>query len=298
MSLREDGARLTAVYWGYRALERVAMALPERVGRRAFRGLGGLAYETLPGVRATVAANQARVLGLPPTHPLVRSATREAFALYARFWYDAFRIRALPPQDLARRTRFEGAEHLDAALARGRGCIATIPHMGNWDVAGHWLAVHGYRIAAVAEVLRPPRLAELFVRHREALGMRIVPLAEGSHVGQQLAGLLAENWVVALVADRDLSGRGVEVEMFGATRRLPAGPGSLSVRTGAPIVVCSSYTTEDGWLVRVQPPLEPPSTGGMRTDVTAITRQIAEGFERAISARPPDWHMFQPAWPS
>jgi lauroyl/myristoyl acyltransferase len=30
--------------------------------------------------------------------------------------------------------------------------------------------------------------------------------------------------------------------------------------------------------------------------VTALTRRMAAEFERAIAARPVDWHMFQPAW--
>jgi KDO2-lipid IV(A) lauroyltransferase len=127
--------------------------------------------------------------------------------------------------------------------------------------------------------------------------MRIVPLAEGTHVGQQLAALLAENWLVALVADRDLSGRGVEVEMFGGSRRLPAGPALLSLSTGAPILVCASFTTDDGWVVRIGPPLETARTGNMRADVTTLTRALASEFERTIAARPPDWHMFQPGWP-
>lgn len=298
MSLREDGPRLTAVYWAYRMLENAATWLPERLGRRLIGALGAVAYRTLPGVRATVAANQARVLGEPVESPLVRSATRDAFRLYARFWYDAFRIRALSPEELVRRTRLEGLEHIRTALAGGKGCIAAIPHMGNWDVAGAAIAASGIKIAAVAEVLEPPRLAELFVRHREDLGMRIVPLAEGTHVGQQLAGLLSEDWLVALVADRDLAGRGIEVEMFGGARRLPAGPGLLAVTTGAALVVCSSHTTDDGWIVRIGPPLEIHRTGDTRADATAVTRQMARGFERAISANPPDWHLFQPAWPS
>jgi lauroyl/myristoyl acyltransferase len=298
MSLREDGPRLTAVYWAYRAMEATAMMLPERVGRRLFDALGAIALRTLPGVRATVSANQAQVLGMDRDTPLVRSATREAFRLYARYWYDTFRLRSLPPADVFRRTRFEGVEHIDAAIAAGRGCVAVLPHMGNWDVAGHWLAAKGYRVAAVAEVLRPPRLSELFRRHREELGLRIIPLAEGTHVGQQLAGLLAENWIVALVADRDLSGRGVEVEMFGGSRRVPAGPALLSLTAGAPLLVCPAYTTDEGWIVRIGEPLEIERTGAMRADVITLSRRMAEEFERAIAARPTDWHMFQPAWPS
>lgn len=296
MSLREDGVRLTGVYWGYRALERLAMVLPERIGRRVFDVLGRIASRLMPGVRATVAANQARVLGLPQGHRFVRQATQEAFRLYARYWYDTFHVRALSDEEILRRTRFEGLEHVAAALGKGRGCVAVIPHTGNWDVAGRWLRIAGYQVVAVAEVLRPRRLTDLFVRHRRALGMEIVPLEPGTGVGRRLASLLAENRIVALVADRDLTGRGVEVEMFGAPRRLPTGPATLAISTGAPLLVCSSATTEEGWAFRVEP-LEIERTGDLRTDVAVVTRAIAERFERQIAANPPDWHVFQPAWP-
>lgn len=296
MGLSSETPKERAAYWVYRLVEWLAMTLPERVGRRVFLALGRLACRALPGVRATVAANQARVLGLDPGSELVAAATREAFALYARYWFDTFRIRVLSVEELNERTRVEGLEHIDRALEGGRGCIAVLPHMGNWDAAGRWLASNGYRIASVAEELRPRRLFQLFLRHREELGMKIIPLTKSGGVGQKLGALLGENWIVALVADRDLTGRGVEVEMFGATRKLPAGPALLSLSTGAPLLVCPVGTTENGWHIRVGESLVTPPTGRTREDVAGLTRLMGAQFERAIAANPVDWHMFQPAW--
>ena len=288
--------RETLGYWGYRSAEWLAMSLPERTGRRVFETLGRIAHRRLNGVRATVAANQARVLGAEPSDARVDHATREAFELYARFWFDAFRIRTMPEKEFNERIVVIGVENIDRALEAGKGCVCALPHMGNWDAAGHWFGANGYRIAAVAEELRPPRLYDLFLRHREELGMRIVGLTKEGHVGQQLKQLLSENWMVALVADRDLTGRGTEVEMFGATRRVPAGPALLSLSSGAPLVVCPVYTRDDGWEVRIEEPLEIERTGVIRKDVAALSRLMAERFERAIAAKPTDWHMFQPAW--
>ena len=292
----QETRRETLGYWGYRSAEFLAMSLPERGGRRVFETLGRVAHRRLHGVRATVAANQARVLGAEPSDARVDHATREAFELYARFWFDAFRIRTMPEKEFNERTVVTGVENIDRALEAGKGCVCALPHMGNWDAAGHWFGANGYRIAAVAEELRPPRLYELFLRHREELGIRIVALTKEGHVGQQLKQLLSENWMVALVADRDLTGRGTEVEMFGATRRVPAGPALLSLSSGAPLVVCPVYTRDDGWEVRIEEPLEIERTGVIREDVAALSRLMAERFERAIAAKPTDWHMFQPAW--
>jgi lauroyl/myristoyl acyltransferase len=283
-------------YWTYRSAEALGSATPDAVGRPLARLLGAAGARMLPGVFATVTANQARVLGVEPDSELARLAAREAFELYARYWYDTFRVRAITDDDVLRRTTASGLEHMDAALADGHGVICALPHMGNWDAAGRWLSILGYRIAAVAEVLRPPRLFELFLRHRQELGMRIVPLAGGT--GRQLGTLLSENWIVALVADRDLTGRGLEVEMFGAPRRIPAGPALLSLSSGSPLLPCALYTTPTGWHVQISPPIDVPRTGERRTDATAIADAIACHFERVISARPADWHLFQPGWPA
>jgi KDO2-lipid IV(A) lauroyltransferase len=296
--LREHETRKERIaFWTYRTGEWLAMTLPERVGSRLFSWLGRVAHRVLPGVRDTVRANQARVLGVAPGSEEADLAAREAFRTYARYWYETFRIRVVPDPEIDRRTELRGIEHIDRALAAGRGCIAVVPHMGNWDAAGRWLAMHGYRVAAVAEELRPPRLSRLFLRHREDLGIRIVPLTKGGQAGQRLAALLADNWVVGLVADRDLSGRGVPVEMFGAVRALPAGPALLSLSSRAPLLPCSTWNLPYGWGVQVGAPLPIERTGVIREDVAALTRRMGEAFERAIAAYPCDWHMFQPAWP-
>jgi KDO2-lipid IV(A) lauroyltransferase len=243
-----------------------------------------------------VAANQAQVLGAEVGDPLVEAATREAFDLYARYWFDAFRIRSLTRDDVNARTVAIGYHNLDEALAAGRGVICALPHMGNWDLGGHHLAISGYPIVAVAEVLRPQRLSDLFLRHREELGLEIVPLTKDGHVGQRLKQLLSENHVIALVADRALGGRGVDVEMFGARRKLPAGPALLSLTTGAPLCITPVQTLRDGWSVTIGDPIRFEPTGDTKRDVVELTRRMASEFERAIAANPPDWHMFQPAW--
>ncbi len=139
------------------------------------------------------------------------------------------------------------------------------------------------------------RLFDLFVEHRAALGVEAIGLREPG-IGRTLAARLAAGSIVALVADRDLTDRGIEVTMFGRPRRLPAGPALLSVTTGAPLLVTPVYQTDGGWRVVMTPPLSIEPSGDRRSDVVALTLRMAAEFERAISAAPTDWHMFQPAW--
>jgi lauroyl/myristoyl acyltransferase len=291
-----EAARDRLSHGALRTVEWLGMRMPRPASLyaadRSFRWF----FELSTRARRTVAANLSMVLGLPADTPIVQSATRECFRLYGRYWYETFALRAMSWEEVDRRFSIDGLEHLDQALAAGHGVLVALPHMGNWDAAGHWLCLQGYRVSAVAEVLKPRSVYELFLRHRRALGMNIVPLSDGRRTGNALVRLLAENHVVTLVADRDLTRRGVEVEMFGAPRLLPAGPAYLALGTGTPLCVAAVFTTAEGWHCRINPPVDTTRSGTMRDDVTAVTHQIAEQFERFIASSPTDWHMFQPAW--
>ena len=108
--------------------------------------------------------------------------------------------------------------------------------------------------------------------------MDILGLSRDAQVGRRLASALAENRMVALVADRDLTGRGVEVPMFGRPRRLPAGPALLSLTTGAPILVSPVYQIPGGWRIVFSAPLEIDATGERRRDVAALTHRMGEAL--------------------
>lgn len=294
--MERETLRERAIVLTYRALERAGRTLPERTGRAVFTRLGRFAYHLTPGTRAVVAANQAQVLGRHGDDPMVKASTREAYALYARYWFDTFHLRTLSDAEVLERVSCTTLHHIAQALEAGRGAIVALPHMGNWDAAGRWMAAVGYPVVAVAEELRPRRLFELFLEHRRSLGVDIVS-SSGAGIGRELSSALAANRVIALVADRDLSGRGVDVEMFGRVRRLPTGPALLSITSGAPLLVSPVYTTRDGWRIQIGEPLSVEPTDDRRADVDALSAMLAARFEEAVSAAPADWHLFQAGWP-
>ena len=282
--------------WILHVAQWVGMRVPRRVGLPAAERFLLAQMRRSPGQRAVVEANMAQVLGHPVGSPLVDRAVRECYRLYGRYWYETFALRSMDPDEVNGRFTVDGLEHIDRALDQGKGVVIALPHMGNWDAAGHWLCLNGYRMSAVAEELRPRAAFELFLRHRRALGMGIVPLTSSRRVGETLVRLLSENEILTLVADRDLTTRGVRVEMFGAPRLLPAGPAYLSLLTGSPMSVATVYTTDEGWHCVINPPVSIERSGDTRRDVTEITTNVAAQFERFIASAPTDWHMFQPAW--
>jgi lauroyl/myristoyl acyltransferase len=292
---RKESLGETVAYGTFAGMEQLAMLLPESIGRRLFDAGGLAAFHLVPGARRVVEENLSRVLGRDPGSDLVRSTAREAFRSYARYWFDTFHARVLSAEEIERRVKCVGEEHLAGAAEEGRGGVLALPHLGNWDIAAKWVHGRGWNITAVAETLRPERLFRLFFRHREELGMGVVPLADERKVGEELIRLLGENHFIALVADRDLRGRGVDVEMFGERRKLPAGPALLALASGSPLFACAVYDVGEDWLINIDP-VTVERTRDMRADVIALTRELADRFERSIAAAPIQWHMFQRAW--
>ena len=91
----------------------------------------------------------------------------------------------------------------------------------------------------------------------------------------------------------------MEVEFFGERTRLPAGPATLALRTGAPILPVGTYFKPDGGhTATIEPPMPVERQGRLRDDVTRVTQDLAHRFEELISAAPEQWLLMQPNWPS
>jgi phosphatidylinositol dimannoside acyltransferase len=116
---------------------------------------------------------------------------------------------------------------------------------------------------------------------------------------RNLEQVLARNGAVALLCDRDLKGRGVAVEFFGERTTLPAGPVSLAIRTGAPLMPAAAYFGPDGThRVVVRPPIELPEGVPRSEAIAEGTQLLAAELEALIRQAPEQWHLLQPNWPS
>ena len=151
-------------------------------------------------------------------------------------------------------------------------------------------------VSAVVERLEPPELFEWFRELRAALGIEVIPLGEGA--GAQVLRSLADGRVVCLLSDRLVGGSGVDVEFFGETTSLPAGPATLALRSGASLLPAGVYDTPDGCHAIVRPPVSAERTGRLRDDVVRVTVALAAELEWLIDRAPDQWHLVQPNWPT
>ncbi|GLY06203.1 MULTISPECIES: phosphatidylinositol mannoside acyltransferase [Actinoplanes] len=263
-----------------------AQALFRAGADRAFRGGG-------PGVQR-LRRNLSQVVGSDAPDDLVRDALRS----YARYWMEAFRLPSKNRRDFLDGffMEAEGYQKLKKAAEGGTGAILALPHVANWDAAGAWVCAHDWPLITVAERLKPEAVYRQFLAYREKLGMKVLPLTGGERPALDVLGEhLTEGWVVALLADRDLSRSGVEVEFFGGRTRMPAGPAILAIRTGAPLYAVDCWFEENRVMSRTRE-VVPPTDGPLDERVKKTTQLLADAYAAGIAEHPQDWHMLQKLW--
>jgi lauroyl/myristoyl acyltransferase len=297
----EERSRLldAATVSGYRLGSLAARLMPGPVAAAAASSLG---FGASIGNAARREMFQRHLKRVNPAmgRTAMRIATQTAFDSYAKYYVESFRLPTLSKSTVERGFTKEGyEEHVLPALAQGNGVILALPHLGGWEWAGRWMTDQGHKMTVVVEPLQPPELFQWFADLRKDLGMTVVPL--GPKAGSTVLKALRDNEVVCLLCDRDLDHTGVEVEFFGERTTLPAGPATLSIRTGAPILPTGVYFTPryNGHHGVVRPPIPIQRMGGgLRDDVARVTQSLAHELEFLIRRAPEQWHLFQPNWPS
>ena len=294
-----EGRLIQGVYYAYVLFSAVARMIPESMAYGLAQVLGSVAARRSKK-KHIVAKNLSRLMERPPDSPEVQAMVVAAFRSYARYWLETFRLVREDREFFLERFHGRGEEHIDAALARGKGAVVVVGHLGNWDAAGAWVGARGNSLVTVAEVLKPRRMFDFFVNHRARLGMTIYPAEPG--VTERLAASVEAGAVVAILGDRDLKGTGPAVTFCGEETTFPGGAASIALRTGAPLMVAGVYGVElaggrRGWVADISPPLELPTGRGERA-IRELTQRIADELEIAIKRRPEEWHVFQPFWRS
>jgi len=290
----------TGVVLGYRAGFSAIRALPAPVAYRLFGAIADTVTRRNGKGVQRLRANYARVrpeLDDAALDRLVRDGMRSTM----RYYCDAFRLPDRTPEELRAATRATGDGPVREALDAGRAAVVFVCHMGNWDTAAAWSTTHLAPVTTVAERLQPEEVFREFFEFRESLGMTILPLTGGDDPFTGLKKAVERGDFVALVADRDLTRGGLEVDFCGHRARMAKGPAVLALMTRAPLFAAAIHYEDapqvpgsrKGIVIEFSPVIPMPQTGSTRDKVAAMTQRCADFIGDAITAHTVDWHMLQ-----
>ena len=267
-----------AAWGGSRAPARIAHALA---------AAGGTAeWAVRPGKRARLAANLAHAVGGDPSDGRVRTLVRREVLNEARRSADL--LWALGrPAELRATTDFEGLEHIEEALAHGRGVVLAGIHLGGWEVA-----------TALPEVVVPVPTTAIVADDWLAWAIAHARVAVGLHVmyrtepAIRAARLLARGEAVLVLGDDGWGEepRGYAVRFLDGIAHLPAGIVSLARIAGSPIV--SFYALPRGprrWVVSLDEPVLPPGRAEGKDGERRVLQALADRWSEVIRRYPEHW---------
>jgi KDO2-lipid IV(A) lauroyltransferase len=189
-----------------------------------------------------------------------------------------------------------GLEHLDAALAKGRGVIALGAHLGNFCLVGARLAAEGYPVSVLVKPPRNPRIAGLMDDYRQKLGQKTVRARPRSQATRELIRLLRDNEIAVVIAD-EFRSNGIPTPFFGHPVAARRGPVTLALRTGAAVVPVYMFRQADGRLaLMIEPELSLTTTGRLTEDIRSNTVLLTAWLEQVVRAHPEQWNWMVVRW--
>jgi lauroyl/myristoyl acyltransferase len=287
--------RHLALRWGLALVDLVVGHLPSPVGY-AIADLSGRTWHRFATERrALVTENLRRVsaaTGRPTDGPALRRLVRQAFIEHARYYLELVRVRHYPVAGMGDHLEVREWDRWEPILRAG--VVIAVPHLGNFEPYGTFVAEHHIPATAPVEEIEPPELYEFVHARRGAGRVQVIPLARAR---RPMIEALRRGEVVALVADRDLAGDGIEETLFGRPTTLPAGPAALALLTDRPLMVASCLRAgRDHFRARAWS-IDVARTGDRRADARTLMAAVARRFEEAIGEAPEQWWgAFQPIW--
>ena len=228
------------------------------------------------------------------SEPELEELTKDGMRSYLRYWFDTFRLNKWSKSRIIETTFVVRENLLRDPIETKEGCIIALPHAGNWDHAAAYFCSAGIPITAVVEKLKPEAIFKKFLAYRQSIGIEAI-----SHKEKTIPILmerLNQGKLVALVADRDMSRNGIEVNFLGGSAKMPPGPAVLAIKTGSPLVTAYIRYLNKGIEITFDETIKLPVTGSEEEQIVIVTQSMADNFAKRIKDSPVDWHMLQRIW--
>lgn len=295
MSGTPSAGRRRLEAWAAALVAAAAARLPRRATLAFGRGLGRI-WGDLDRRHTAIAADNLRRAFPGWDEARVRRTASDVYAHFGQVLLDVLWMSSRPPRRaLELIERIDGREHVERALAEGRGMVLATAHLGNWEV--HGLA-HGLLYGAIGVVARPldnPALDARLVACRAAGGNQVIYKQRAL---QQVLRLLRGGRGVAILLDQNTAeGQGVFVDFFGRPASTTTVVAALAAKTDCAIVPAWSRLLPDGrYRLSYRPALRFESAGDREQGIARLTQRITSTLEEAIREAPEQWLWIHRRW--
>ena len=283
-----------AEYYTMRATIEGLRALSWDAACRIGESLGALGYRPL-GIRKRVVERQiaAAFPELSPTE--VKTLSVASYRHLGRTFIETALLDSIGKEGLLNLVEdVEGWDFVDQVVAQGRGAVMVTGHIGNWELAGGYVAARGIPIDAIVRGMANP-LFDAFINHtREAMGMTVV---HDSEAVRRTPRSLRQGRAVAFVADQGVLGlASTFVPFFGRPAKTPRGAAVFALRFEVPVLFVVALRKPNGRYRIVVELIEADDTGDRDRDIDTIVARFTEHLEKWVRVVPAQYFWQHRRW--
>jgi KDO2-lipid IV(A) lauroyltransferase len=273
-------------------------ALVSRLPRRAALGLGrllGRVWGDLDRRHVAVAVDNLRRAFPHWDEARAFRTARDVYAHFGEVLLDLVWLGGRKREEVLRLVELEGSEHVQAAIAAGRGALYVTGHFGHWEL--HALA-HGWLFGPGAVVVRPldnPALEKLLADARSLSGNEVIGKRRAL---ARVMRLLREGRGVAILVDQNVQEQdGIFVEFFGRPAASTTVVAALALKTGCAVIPVHNDRLPGGrYRLIYDPPLRWQAAGDRDADIAGLTQLVASHIEGWIREQPERWLWLHRRW--
>ena len=278
------------IYLLYLAFSRAICLLPLPAGFILGRALGWLCYYLVIPYRHLVVRNLTIAFGNEKSPAEIRRLAHLHFSTLGANLISSCKLASMSADAIAARVNIENMESLKKASDPGKGVVAIVSHLGNWEILP-WMVPQcppGRPVGAVYQPLNNP----YFDRHVNASRARfgLVPFNRRDGFAKPIK-FLREGGIACVLADQHAGDGGVWTPLFGRLASTSSLAALMAARTGAPLVAVAVYTTGIArWRMVFSDPLP------RHSDPNLLTAEINLALEKEIRVSPADWFWVHARW--
>jgi len=268
------------------AIRRLPLAFCFAFGRM----VGVLLWAILPGYRKLARENLAAVFGKEKSPAEIRRLTFRHFVTLGANAVSAFKIAALSQKDILRIAPIERLDRIKRNIAKGRGVVLAINHIGNWELYAQLVfQVPEAKFGTVYQALRNKHLDNLINEDRGRLGVATYDRKKGFNAA---VARLREPGVVGVLVDQSAGTGGIWMPFYNRLASTSPLAAALAIRTDSAVVPVAIYTSGFAkWRVVLSDeiPYDPAQPEKLTADINlALEKQIRES--------PADWFWVHNRW--
>lgn len=269
--------------------------LPLPLARRLAAGISSLLFLATPRWRSVARENLE--LALPELDAEGRERiVRGVYENLGRVLLSVARMPRLTAANIGDWVEYDGFQHYERALEKGRGALFLTAHLGNWELSAFAHALFGNPMHVLVRPLDNPLLDRLIDRYRRLAGNQTIGKQEAS---RKVLRALKNNEAVGILIDQNTTGEDrVFVDFFGRKASATSAFVKFAQRSGATVIPgFLLWRPRSGkYLLKFYPPPRWVETGDADGDLVANTQICQSLLERVIREQPEQWLWVHRRW--